>query len=106
MSEIVYLAGGHGSPEPPTALAAKGGGALQWTASATPAPAGTATYYLVKRSATPGKGYVAIAPFHTSTSFTDATAEPGKTWHYVVTALNTGGESVPSNEAAVTLPAK
>jgi fibronectin type 3 domain-containing protein len=60
----------------------------------------------VKRSATPGKGYVAIAPFQTSTSFTDATAEPGKTWHYVVTALNTGGESVPSNEAAVTLPAK
>ncbi len=105
MSEVVYLAGGQGPPAPPTALQAKDG-ALQWTASATPPPAGTATYYLVKRSATPGKGHATVAPFMTSTSFTDANAEPGKTWHYVVTAINTGGESAPSNEVAVTAQPK
>jgi hypothetical protein len=106
MSEIVYLCSGQGAPAPPTDLKAGPDGSLQWTASATPAPAGTATYYLVKRSATAGKDYAPAATFMTATAFVDPAPEPGKTWHYVVTAVNTGGESVPSNEVAVAVKAK
>ncbi len=103
MGEIAYLAAGNGPPAPPSGLAAAPDGphvTLRWTASPTPPPAGTATYYLVKRSATPGSGHVAAGGFQTMTTFTDLADEPGKTWHYVVTAINTGGESTPSNEAA------
>jgi fibronectin type 3 domain-containing protein len=105
MSEIVYLAGGNGGPAAPAALAAVSASpqkvALKWTASATPAPAGTATYYIVKRSATAGTGHKLVAHLLTGTTYTDATADPAATSYYVVTAVNTGGESVPSNEITV-----
>jgi hypothetical protein len=105
MSEIVYLATGNGGPDAHAALATAGAGPqkvmLKWTASATPAPAGTATYYIVKRSATAGSGYKLVANLLTATTYTDTTADPAATSYYVVTAVNTGGESVPSNELTV-----
>jgi fibronectin type 3 domain-containing protein len=51
----------------------------------------------VKRSNTPSGPFTTI--FQTSTYNTyDFTAEPGKTYFYVVTATNGSGESAPSNE--------
>jgi hypothetical protein len=109
MSEIVYLAGGNGAPEGPKDLAAKAVAPrrvqLSWGASPTSAPAGTSTVYLVKRSKTAGGGHVPLAPGLPVTSFTDFDAEPGTTYSYVVTAVNTGGESSASNEITVTIPA-
>lgn len=90
MSEIAYLAEGKGAPEPPKELKLQNG-ALSWTASPTPPPAGTATYYRVKR------GKDVVASLITSTTWTDPKPEAGAA--YVVTAINTGGESLPSNEA-------
>lgn len=110
MSEVVYLAGGQGPPAPPAGLAAKSAAAekveLGWTASSTVPPAGTGTYYIVKRSKTAGTGYAPVASALPQTTFTDTKAEPGSTWYYVVTAVNTAGESVCSNEATVVIPAK
>jgi fibronectin type 3 domain-containing protein len=80
--------------------------AVKWTASTTPAPAGTVTYYVLKRSATQGKDYAAVASMLSGTTCIDPKVEPGKTYFYVVTALNTGGESIASNEITVATPAK
>ncbi len=101
MGEIVYLAAGFGAPAAPAGLQVANG-ALVWTASPTPPPNGTVTWYAVKRSKTSGSGFAPLASLLTSTSFVDGQAEPGSTYHYVVTALNTGGESGPSNEVKVT----
>jgi fibronectin type 3 domain-containing protein len=110
MSEIVYLAQGNGGPAAPSALAAKslapGKVELTWTASPTPAPAGTATVYVVKRSKTAGSGHIPVASGLPILAYTDPQAEAGATYSYVVTAVNTGGESVASNELTVTVPAK
>jgi len=105
MSEIVYVAQGNGPPAPPAGLAASAAEAkdvkLKWTASSTTPPAGTATHYLVKRSATSGGGYAPLVSARAATIFDDATAEAGKTYYYVVTAVDAGGESGPSNELKV-----
>jgi len=110
MSEIVYLAGGNGAPAEAKGLAAKSVAPRQvllaWTPSATPPPAGTSTMYLVKRSKTAGSGYALLGPALPTLTFTDFDAEPGTTYYYVVTAVNTGGESGPSNEISVAVPAK
>lgn len=89
MSEVAYLAEGKGAPEPPAGLKLENG-ALSWTATSTPPPAGTATYYAVKRAGKP------VATLLTSTTWTDPKPEAGAA--YVVTAINTGGESAPSND--------
>lgn len=110
MSEVAYLAAGQGPPVAPTQLAQTAATAqfvsVQWTASTTPPPAGTATYYILKRSATKGKDYVAVASMLPGTTCIDPKVEPGKTYYYVVTALNTGGESIASNEITVATPAQ
>ncbi len=110
MSEIVYLGGGQGAPAAPAGLVTKGAApqkvVLDWTASATVPPAGTATYYLVKRSTTAGAGHVTVASGLTAPTYTDTGAPAGTTCYYVVTAINTGGESVRSNEVTVVIPAK
>jgi hypothetical protein len=104
-SEIVYLAAGHGPPAAPSALEKSGADAqqvsLKWAATTTAPPAGTATYYLVKRSATSGTGYATVSSNLTSTTYTEARPDAGKAWHYVVTAVNTAGESAASNELVV-----
>jgi len=105
MAEIVYLSGGNGPPAAPTGLSVSGTRAknvtLQWTATATAPPAGTVMHYIIKRSETSGSGYAALASGRVATTFADATAEAGKTYYYVVTAVNVGGESALSNELKV-----
>jgi fibronectin type 3 domain-containing protein len=85
-------------PPAPTGLTATAGNAqvnLTWNVST------GATSYHVKRSTTNGSGYVQVgAP--TTTSFNDPGLSNGTTYYYVVTALNTAGESGNSNQASAT----
>jgi hypothetical protein len=110
MSEVAYLAAGNGPPVAPTQLASTASTpqfvAVKWTPTTTTPPAGTATYYVLKRSTTQGKDYAAVASMLPGTTCIDPKVEPGKTYFYVVTALNTGGESIASNEITVATPAK
>lgn len=71
---------------------------LTWSASA------YATSYEVKRSTTPGGPYTVIASGLTTTSFTDTTALPGWTYFYVVSAINSRGESQNSTSITITAP--
>jgi fibronectin type 3 domain-containing protein len=89
------------APQPPAApigLMAVAGNAqvaLTWAAG------GGATSYHVKRSTTSGSGYAQIsAP--TSASYTDAGVTNGTAYFYVVTALNSAGESANSAQATAT----
>lgn len=103
--EIQYLAQGNGAPDAPTALAASGTDGnqvtLKWTATATAPPAGTATFYILKRSKTSGAGYAPVATALNGTSFTDTRPDTAATYYYVVSAVNVGGESIVSNECPV-----
>ena len=87
--------GGGTAPGVPTGLTATAGDtqvSLSWTAVS------GATSYHVKRSTTSGSGYAQVsAP--TGTSFTDTGLTNGTTYFYVVTAVNTYGESSNSSEA-------
>jgi fibronectin type 3 domain-containing protein len=58
----------------------------------------------VKRSKRAGGDYEALPSGLPATLYTDNTAEAGATYFYVVTAVNTGGESAPSNEITVAVP--
>ncbi len=96
--------GGAAAPSTPSGLMATAGNAqvsLAWTASA------TATSYNVKRSTTTGGPYTKIfAP--TATTFTDTSLTNGTTYFYVVSAVNSAGESANSSEASAkpTAPAQ
>jgi fibronectin type 3 domain-containing protein len=85
-------------PAAPTGLTATAGNtqvSLTWTAST-----GAASYH-VKRSTTNGSGYTQIgAP--TVTNFADPGLTNGTTYYYVVTAVNSAGESGNSNQASAT----
>jgi fibronectin type 3 domain-containing protein len=86
------------APSAPTGLAATAGNAqvsLTWNAST------GATSYNVKRSTTSGGPYTTIAS-PTTTSFTDTTVANGTTYFYVVSAVNTAGESANSNQVSAT----
>ncbi|MCR8633514.1 Kelch repeat-containing protein [Paenibacillus radicis (ex Xue et al. 2023)] len=61
-----------------------------------------ATGYNVKRSTTIGGPYTTVASNVYGTSYTDTTVTNGTTYYYVVTALNSAGESANSNEALAT----
>lgn len=85
-------------PAAPTGLTATAGNAqvtLAWTASA------GATSYNVKRSTTNGSGYQTVSS-PTTANFTDKPLTNGTTYYYVVTAINTSGESVASAQASAT----
>jgi Glycoside hydrolase family 44/Fibronectin type III domain len=85
-------------PGAPTGLMATAGDAqvmLSWNGSA------GATGYNVKRSTTNGSAYQTVSS-PTTTSFTDIGLTNGTTYYYVVTALNTAGESGNSNQASAT----
>src|ERR1700722_19967054 len=80
------------SPPAPTNLTATAGDtqvSLTWSASS------GATSYNVKRSGTSGGPYTQIAA-PTSTSYTDTALTNGTTYYYVVSAINSTGESANS----------
>jgi len=85
-------------PAVPANLQATAGNAqvsLSWTASS------GATSYHLKRSTTSGSGYTQIAA-PTATSYTDSDLTNGIAYFYVVSALNTAGESANSAQATAT----
>lgn len=84
---------------PPTNLTATAGNAqvsLSWTGST------GVTSYNVKRSTTSGGPYSNVATGVTSTSFTDTGLTNGTTYFYLVSAVNSNGESGNSNQASAT----
>jgi fibronectin type 3 domain-containing protein len=87
-------------PAAPTGLTATAGNAqvsLTWTASA------GATSYNVKRGTTAGGPYTTpVASGITTTSYTDTGLTNGTTYYYVVSAVNTNGESANSAQASAT----
>jgi fibronectin type 3 domain-containing protein len=85
-------------PAAPTGLQATAGNAqvsLSWTAST------GATSYHVKRSTTSGGPYTQVAA-PTTTSDIDTGLTNGTTYYYVVSALNSAGESANSSQANAT----
>jgi len=67
---------------------------LVWTASS------GATSYKVKRSTTSGSGYVTIATGVTATTYADTAFKTITTYYYVVSAVNSAGESANSSQAS------
>jgi fibronectin type 3 domain-containing protein len=87
------------TPATPTGLQATGGNAqvsLSWNAST-----GAASYD-VKRSTTNGGPYSTAVASPTTTNYTDTTATNGTTYYYVVSAVNTAGQSANSAQASAT----
>jgi fibronectin type 3 domain-containing protein len=86
-------------PAPPTNLAVSPSGkrklTLTWIQSESPA----VTQNNVYRSTTSGGPYLQIAILSATTSYQDAGLTSGQTYHYRVTAVSSGGESVYSNES-------
>jgi hypothetical protein len=85
-------------PSVPTNLVATGGNtqvSLSWTAG------GGATSYNVKRSTVSGSGYATIAS-PTGTSYVNTGLTNGTTYYYVVSSVNSVGESANSAQASAT----
>jgi hypothetical protein len=97
---VTSIGGGGGTPPPaPTGLVASAGNAqvtLNWNASS------GATSYNVKRSTNNGGPYTTIATGVTTTSFTNTGLTNGTTYFFVVSAVNSVGESGNSNQASAT----
>ncbi len=88
-------------PAPPTRLTA----ALDlWHAKLWWDFPGGADSYNVKRSATKGGPYITIATNLVNNNFTDPNPWDGTNYYYVVSAVNAGGESANSAEAAINPP--
>jgi fibronectin type 3 domain-containing protein len=86
-------------PATPTGLQAVAGNAqvsLSWNASA-----GAASYH-VKRSTTNGGPFNTTLASPTTTSYSDTAVVNGTTYYYVVSAVNTAGESANSAQASAT----
>jgi fibronectin type 3 domain-containing protein len=87
------------APTTPTGLHATGGNAqvsLSWNAST------SAASYNVKRSTTNGGPYNTAVASPTVTNYTDTTVTNGATYYYVVSAVNTAGQSANSAQASAT----
>jgi hypothetical protein len=69
---------------------------LTWSAAT------RATSYTVKRATSSSGPFVAVKTGLTTTNFTNTGLTAGTTYHYVVSAVNSGGESSNSNVASVT----
>ena len=86
-------------PAAPAGLAATAGYGqvnLQWTASS------GATNYNIKRSLSSGGPYTNTLAVTAATTFTDTNVIDGTNYYYVVSASNSGGESVNSSEVSAT----
>ncbi|MEK7951432.1 LamG-like jellyroll fold domain-containing protein [Luteolibacter soli] len=98
-SEVAALLNGV-APIVPTGLDAGPLGnkvTLTWNTSA------TAQTYKVKRATTSGGPYTTIATGLTATTLVDTAVVSGTTYYYIVTAVNTQGESAPSTEATAVI---
>jgi fibronectin type 3 domain-containing protein len=96
---IVATGGGTSAPAPPTNLVAVPGNtqvSLSWTSSV------LALSYNVKRATVSGGPYTTIATGVTATSYNDSGLTNGTTYYYVVTAVDSAGESNPSNQSFAT----
>ena len=96
-SELDVVSGPPPPPIAPTALTAASpyaGVILTWTASA------KTDFYNVYRSLTSGAGYTKIGTTGDVT-FSDNNVTAGVTYYYVVTAVNSSGESPYSNQASI-----
>ena len=83
-------------PPAPSGLTASGSKrkvTLAWTAAT------GAETYRVKRATISGGSYTVIASAVTGTNYLDSGVTPGVTYYYVVSAVNTAGESPNSNQA-------
>jgi regulation of enolase protein 1 (concanavalin A-like superfamily) len=88
-------------PSAPTGLTASSNTAqvsLAWTA----VPG--ATSYHIQRSSANGGPYTIVATVLATVNYTDTAIANGASYYYVVTAVNASGESLPSNQAAVSVP--
>lgn len=100
---LMFIAGCGSSqaPSTPTLAVTTSGGvmALSWTASS------GASSYIVFRGASP-QIYTksVLASGLTGTSYTDSTAVGGTTYYYQVTAVNSDGQSSPSNDVTAIGP--
>lgn len=83
------------APSGLSAVAGNGSVALSWTAGT-----GAASYN-VKRSTTTGGPYTTVGTA-TTTAYTDSAVTNGTTYYYVVTSVNSAGESANSNQASAT----
>nr|WP_245946532.1 glycoside hydrolase family 6 protein [Paenibacillus cellulosilyticus] len=86
-------------PAAPTGLTATAGNAqvvLAWTAST------GATSYNVKRATTSGGTFTTVATGVTGTTYTDTGLTNGTTYYYVVSAVNSAGESANSSAVSAT----
>ncbi|UKS28078.1 fibronectin type III domain-containing protein [Paenibacillus sp. HWE-109] len=87
------------TPASPINLTAVGGDTkvdLNWSVTS------GASSYNVKRSTIAGGPYTTIATNVTGTSYTDTSVTNGTTYYYVITAVNSSGESGNSNETSAT----
>jgi len=95
------------APAAPSNLIATAGDALvslSWTAPSTDASHGSVVSYNIKRSTTKGGPYTTVETGVKTTTFADGGVSNGTTYYYVITAINPGGESSPSNEASAIPP--
>lgn len=63
-----------------------------------------ASTYTIRRSTGPQDPWLIVAMNIPELAWTDTDVEPGKTYHYVVTGVNSTGESGNSDESVATLP--
>src|SRR3989441_2911192 len=96
-------------PSAPQNLVATAGNTqvtLAWSVSSSNGGATITGYNVYRATASNGEGTTPIATV-TGTSYTDSGLTNGKTYYYKVTAINSVGESLASNEASATpqLPA-
>ena len=87
-----------GAPDGLRAVAVHGRISLVWNGVA------GAITYTVEKSADDGASFARLASGLTTAEFEDAAAIQGKTYVYRVTALNSNGESGPSNAASFSFP--
>jgi subtilase family serine protease len=91
------------APSAPRTLAAIGSATqvkLTWSAPASNGGSAVTSYNVYRGTAANGEGATPYASAITSTSYTDTAVTKGTTYFYKVTALNSVGEGLASNEAS------